>query len=45
MFTVPVTKVVHLNSLTGDVAEHMNDIKEQKTNLSSGTGQAYIVVQ
>ena len=38
-------QVVHLNSLTEEVAEHVYDIKEQKKNSLSVTGQQYIVVQ
>lgn len=38
-------KVIYLNSVTGDVANNVYDIKEQKTNSSFGTGQQNIVVR
>ena len=37
-------KVIYLNLVTGDVANNVYDIKEQKTNSSFGTGQQNIVV-
>ena len=37
-------KVIYLNSVTGDVANYVYDIKEQKTNSSFGTGHQNIVV-
>ena len=37
-------KVVYLNSLTGDMADHVYDIMEQKkTNMYSGTGNQIVV--